>query len=129
VVTVGHFSDVGFYRQLCPKVKNHNLAVEKGDGFKPSRSLFECPILKGFPHHTLTAQHRMRPEISAFIQTLTYPYLIDAAKTRGRANVRGVQNNFIFIDHRCRDDEYVRISDRGDGGSSSKQNMYEVKMT
>jgi len=129
VVTVGHFSNVGFYRQLCPKVKYHNLAVEKGDGFKPSRSLFERPMLKGFPHHTLTAQHRLRPTISAFIRTLTYPYLTDAAKTQGRANVRGVQNNFIFIDHRRREDDDGRIPDRGDGGSSSKQNVYEVKMT
>jgi len=41
----------------------------------------------------------MRPEISSFIRTLTYPDLTDAAKTQGRANVRGVQNDFIFSDH------------------------------
>ena len=71
----------------------------------------------------------MRPEISAFIRTLTYPDLTDAAKTQGRANVRGVQNNFIFSDHRHREDGDGRISDRCDrGSSSSKQNTYEVEM-
>ncbi|KAG2134156.1 AAA domain-containing protein, partial [Suillus bovinus] len=54
------------YRQLRPKVKNYKLSVEKGDGFELNRSLFERLVLKGFPHETLTAQHRMRPEISAF---------------------------------------------------------------
>ena len=71
----------------------------------------------------------MRPEISAFIRTLTYPDLTDASKTQGRANVRGVQNNFIFIDHRHPEDNDARISDKGDGASSSsKQNTYEVEM-
>jgi hypothetical protein len=32
----------------------------------------------------------MRPEISAFLRTLTYPNLTDAPKTQGRANVRGL---------------------------------------
>ena len=57
------------------------------------------------------------------------PDLTDAAKSQGRANVRGVQNNFIFIDYRHCEDDDGRISDRGDGGSSSsKQNTYEVEM-
>jgi superfamily I DNA and/or RNA helicase len=105
------------------------LTVEKGDGFELNRSLFERLVLKGFPHETLTAQHRMRPEISGFIRTLTYPDLTDAPKTQGRANIRGVQNNFVFIDHRHPEDNDARISDRGDGASSSsKQNTYEVEM-
>lgn len=117
------------HRQLRPKVNNYNLTVEKGGGFELNRSLFERLVLKGFPHETLIAQHRMRPEISGFIRTLTYPDLTDAPKTQGRANIRGVQNNFIFIDHRHREDDDARISDRGDGGSSSsKQNTYEVEM-
>jgi superfamily I DNA and/or RNA helicase len=117
------------HRQLRPKVNNYNLTVEKGDGFELNRSLFERLVLKGFPHETLIAQHRMRPEISAFIRTLTYPDLTDASKTQGRANVRGVQNNFVFIDHRHPEDNDARISDKGDGASSSsKQNTYEVEM-
>jgi superfamily I DNA and/or RNA helicase len=78
------------HRQLRPKVSNHNLSIEKGDGFELNGSLFERLVLKGFPHQTLTAQHRMRPEISAFLRTLTYPNLTDAPKTQGCANVRGL---------------------------------------
>jgi len=109
-------------------VNNYKLTVEKGDGFELNRSLFERLILKGFPHETLMAQHRMRPEISAFIRKLTYPDLTDAPKTKGRDDIRGVQNNIIFIDHTHPEDNDARISNRGDGGSSSKQNTYEVQM-
>jgi superfamily I DNA and/or RNA helicase len=117
------------HRQLRPKVNNYKLTVEKGDGFELNRSLFERLVLKGFPHETLTAQHRMRPEISAFIRTLTYPDLTDAPKTQGRADIRGIQNNIVFIDHTHPEDDDSRISDKGDEASSgSKQNTYEVEM-
>ncbi|KAF9517370.1 hypothetical protein BS47DRAFT_1371407 [Hydnum rufescens UP504] len=120
---------IGDHKQLRPKVKNYKLTVEKGDGFELNRSLFERLVLKGFPHETLTTQHRMRPEISAFIRSLTYPDLTDAAKTQGRDNIRGIQNNIIFIDHHHPEDNEARISDHGDGGStSSKQNSYEAEM-
>ncbi|KAG1804050.1 P-loop containing nucleoside triphosphate hydrolase protein [Suillus subaureus] len=120
---------IGDHKQLRPKVNNYKLTVEKGDGFELNRSLFERLVLKGFPHETLTAQHRMRPEISAFIRKLTYPDLTDAPKTQGRNDIRGIQNNIIFIDHTHPEDNDSRISDKGDGASSgSKQNTYEVEM-
>ncbi|KAG2057924.1 P-loop containing nucleoside triphosphate hydrolase protein [Suillus hirtellus] len=120
---------IGDHKQLRPKVNNYKLTVEKGDGFELNRSLFERLVLKGFPHETLTAQHRMRPEISAFIRKITYPDLTDAAKTQGRDNIRGIQDNVIFIDHTHPEDDDSRISDKGDGASSgSKQNTYEVEM-
>ncbi|KAG0696167.1 P-loop containing nucleoside triphosphate hydrolase protein [Suillus ampliporus] len=120
---------IGDHKQLRPKVNNYKLTVEKGDGFELNRSLFERLVLKGFPHETLTAQHRMRPKISAFIRKLTYPDLTDAAKTQGRDNIRGIQNNVIFINHTHPEDNDPRIADRGDGASSSsKQNTYEVQM-
>ncbi|KAG1720035.1 P-loop containing nucleoside triphosphate hydrolase protein, partial [Suillus occidentalis] len=120
---------IGDHKQLRPKVNNYKLTVEKGDGFELNRSLFERLVLKGFPHETLTAQHRMRPEISAFIRTLTYPDLTDAPKTQGRADIRGIQNNIVFIDHTHPEDDDSRISDKGDEASSgSKQNTYEVEM-
>jgi hypothetical protein len=34
------------HRQLCPKVNNYNLTVEKGDGFELNRSLFERLVLE-----------------------------------------------------------------------------------
>ncbi|KAG2151638.1 P-loop containing nucleoside triphosphate hydrolase protein [Suillus bovinus] len=120
---------IGDHKQLRPKVNNYKLTVEKGDGFELNRSLFERLVLKGFPHETLTAQHRMRPEISAFIRKITYPDLTDAPKTQGRNNIRGIQNDVIFIDHTHPEDDDSRISDRGDEASSgSKQNTYEVEM-
>ncbi|KAG0697519.1 P-loop containing nucleoside triphosphate hydrolase protein [Suillus ampliporus] len=120
---------IGDHKQLRPKVNNYKLTVEKGDGFELNRSLFERLVLMGFPHETLTAQHHMRPEISAFVRKLTYPNLTDAPKTQGRDDIRGIQKNIIFIDHTYPEDDDPRISDRGDGASSSsKQNTYEVQM-
>ncbi|KAG2359774.1 hypothetical protein BDR07DRAFT_1336370 [Suillus spraguei] len=120
---------IGDHKQLRPKVNNYKLTVEKGDGFELNRSLFERLVLKGFPHETLTAQHRMRPEISAFIRKLTYPDLTDAPKTQGRDDIRGIQNNIIFINHTHPEDNDSCISDKDDEASSgSKQNTYEVEM-
>ncbi|KAI6121070.1 P-loop containing nucleoside triphosphate hydrolase protein [Pisolithus sp. B1] len=120
---------IGDHKQLRPKVKNYALTVEKGEGYDLNRSLFERLVLKGFPHVTLSAQHRMRPEISAFVRALTYPDLRDAPKTKNRDNIRGVQSNVIFVNHSHPEDEDKRVSDGADGGSTtSKQNTYEVKM-
>ncbi|KIJ58232.1 hypothetical protein HYDPIDRAFT_34380 [Hydnomerulius pinastri MD-312] len=120
---------IGDHKQLRPKVNSYQLTVEKGDGFDLNRSLFERLVLKGFPHETLSTQHRMRPEISAFIRELTYPELVDAPTTRNRPDIRGVLKNVIFIDHSHPEDEDSRIADRGDGSStSSKQNTYEAQM-
>ncbi|EIW77517.1 P-loop containing nucleoside triphosphate hydrolase protein [Coniophora puteana RWD-64-598 SS2] len=120
---------IGDHKQLRPKVNNYLLTVEKGEGYELNRSLFERLVLRGYPHHALSAQHRMRPEISAFIRALTYPDLRDAPKTIGRANIRGVQNNIVFIDHSHPEDTDTRIADKADGdSSSSKQNTYEVQM-
>lgn len=116
-------------RQLRPKVNNYALTIEKGDSFDLNRSLFERLVLKGYPHQTLSEQHRMRPEISFLIRNLTYPELRDAPKTKGRPNLDGVQDNIVFIDHDHPEDENYRISDRRDmASSSSKQNSHEVAM-
>ncbi|KAJ8579622.1 hypothetical protein M405DRAFT_894624 [Rhizopogon salebrosus TDB-379] len=118
--------------QTRAKVNNYNLTVEKGDGFELNRSLFERLVLESqglsSSNSDTAAQHRMCPEVSAFISTLTYPNLTDAPKTQGRANGCGVQNNFVFIDHRHPKDHGASIPDKGDGASSSKQNTYEVEM-
>ncbi|KAF8553255.1 P-loop containing nucleoside triphosphate hydrolase protein [Imleria badia] len=120
---------IGDHKQLRPKVNNYELTVEKGEGYDLNRSLFERLVLKGFPHVTLTAQHRMRPEISVLIRELTYPGLTDAPKTQNRANIRGIQSNVVFVDHDQYEDDETRVSDRGDGGSqTSKRNQFEVDM-
>jgi superfamily I DNA and/or RNA helicase len=90
---------IGDHKQLRPKVNNHRLSVEKGEGYDLNRSLFERRVLKGFPHQTLTEQHRMRPEISSLIRQLTYPDLADAPKTLGRPDLRGFRDSVIFVNH------------------------------
>ena len=116
-------------RQLRPKVNNYQLTVEGGEGFDLNRSLFERLVLRGYPHETLSTQHRMRPEISAFVRELTYPELIDAPSTFQRPNICGVPSNIIFVNHFHPEDDNTLIGDRADGGTkSSKQNTYEVQM-
>lgn len=117
------------FRQLRPKVNHYGLTVEKGEGYDLNRSLFERLVLKGYPHTTLVSQHRMRPEISMLIRHLTYPGLTDASKTCGRPNLRGVQDNIVFVDHSQPEEDSKQLADRPDIDSkSSKQNMFEVKM-
>ncbi|KAJ3507971.1 hypothetical protein NLJ89_g6009 [Agrocybe chaxingu] len=120
---------IGDHKQLRPKVNNYRLTVEKGDGYDLNRSLFERLILKDYPHESLSQQHRMRPEIAALIRHLTYPELTDAPKTQNRPNLRGVQDNIVFIDHDHPEDENKQLADRSDMAStSSKQNSYEAIM-
>lgn len=120
---------IGDHKQLRPKVNNYKLTVEKGEGYDLNRSLFERLILKGFPHQTLHQQHRMRPEISSLIRSLTYPDLVDAPKTQGRPDIRGLQSNVVFISHEHREDEAKETANWKDMSSiSSKQNRFEVDM-
>lgn len=71
----------------------------------------------------------MRPEISALIRALTYPELVDAPKTKNRPNIRGIQDNTVFINHEYPEDEFLRLADKRDGAATlSKQNSFEVEM-
>jgi superfamily I DNA and/or RNA helicase len=119
-------------RQLRPKVNNYALTVEKGDGYDLNRSLFERLVRKGYPHSTLSQQHRMRPEISALVRNLMYPDLTDAPKTLNRENLRGVQDNLVFIDHQYPEGDWNELapdqSGSEPGRKSSKSNRYEVLM-
>ncbi|KZV71056.1 P-loop containing nucleoside triphosphate hydrolase protein [Peniophora sp. CONT] len=118
---------IGDHKQLRPKVDNYRLTVEKGDGYDLNRSLFERLVLKGYPHTTLSKQHRMRPEIASYPRRLTYPELVDAAGTLNRPDLRGVRDNIVFIAHTRPED--ADISDDLElGRKSSKQNTHEVEM-
>ena len=120
---------IGDHKQLRPKVNNHDLSVEKGDGYDLNRSLFERLILKGFPHQTLTQQHRMRPTISALVRSLTYPDLTDAPKTLSRPDLRGFQDNLMFISHsKPEDDAKDTANEKDKSSGSTKQNRFEVDM-
>ncbi|KAJ7857548.1 P-loop containing nucleoside triphosphate hydrolase protein [Mycena leptocephala] len=120
---------IGDHKQLRPKVNNYELTVEKGEGYDLNRSLFERLVLKGYPHDTLIAQHRMRPEISQVVRHLTYPDLKDAPETNGRPDLRGVRDNIVFINHDKPEDQVKEGSELRDAGSkASKQNHYEARM-
>lgn len=91
--------------------------------------MFERLVLAGYPHTTLSTQHRMRPEIAALVRHLTYPELVDAPTTQGRASLRGVRDNVIFVNHDHPEDDITNILDRRDLRSkSTKSNKYEVEM-
>jgi superfamily I DNA and/or RNA helicase len=120
---------IGDHKQLRPKVNNYALTVEKGDGYDLNVSLFERLVLSGVPHTTLNKQHRMRPETSSLVKSLTYPELEDAEKTKGRPALRGFQDNVIFVSHSCPELNAVQIAERrDDGAKSSKENQYEADM-
>lgn len=120
---------IGDHKQLRPKVSSYRLSVEKGEGYDLNRSLFERLILRGYPHQTLMQQHRMRPEISSLVRVLTYPDLVDAPKTSGRDNLRGFQDNIVFLDHSHLEDDNSEIANWKDTSSfSSKRNTFEAEM-
>lgn len=119
---------IGDHKQLRPKA-NYDLSVEKGDGYDLNRSLFERLVLKGFPHNTLSQQHRMRPEISDLVRTLTYPDLVDAPKTAGRPDLRGFTDNLIFVNHEHLEDEVKEESGwKAMTSKAPKRNTFEAEM-
>jgi hypothetical protein len=74
----------------------------------------------------------MRPEISALVRDLMYPDLTDAPKTLNRPDLRGVQNNLVFIDHQHPEGDWNELApdqvDSDPGRKSSKSNRHEVFM-
>ena len=120
---------IGDHKQLRPKVNNYALTVEKGDGYDLNRSLFERLVLAGYPHTTLTNQHRMCPEISSLVRHLTYPDLLDDKKTLDRPSPRGLQDRVIFFNHDHPEADTEQVADRRDEGAKrSKRNEFEVEM-
>ena len=120
---------IGDHKQLRPKVNNYLLTVEKGEGYELNRPLFERLIIKGYPHQTLLKQHRMRPEISSLVRSLTYPDLVDAPKTLGRPDLRGFRDNVVFLNHTHLEDEYKEMMGQQEMTSfSSKRNPFEAEM-
>ena len=119
---------IGDHKQLRPRVSNHALTVEKGDGFDLNMSLFERLVLAGYPTTTLTEQHRMSPAISSIIRHLTYPDLRDASKTLEYPQPRGLQDRVVFFNHEHHEAAFDQIADRRDQGSKvTKQNLFEVE--
>lgn len=120
---------IGDHQQLRPKCSSYELSVDGGNGYDLDRSLFERLVRKGFPHTTLTKQHRMRPEISSIICHMTYHNLTDADTTLNRDNLRGFRDNVMFINHSELEIELDEFREVRDGTfASSKQNLFEASM-
>jgi hypothetical protein len=118
---------IGDHKQLRPKC-SYSMSVAKGDGYDLNRSLFERLILEGHMYKSLSQQHRMRPEISSLIQSMTYPELSDAPKTLRRQNMFGFQSNVIFMNHQREEDENTKLKQNQRFEPSSKRNSFEVDM-
>jgi hypothetical protein len=120
---------IGDHLQLRPKVNSYALGTEKGDGYDLNVSLFERLILAGYPHTTLQKQHRMCPEISCLVRSLTYPLLEDDDRTKARPDPRGLSDRVIFFNHKEPEEGISGVSDRRDeGAKQSKQNLFEAKI-
>jgi superfamily I DNA and/or RNA helicase len=59
---------------------------------------------------------------------MTYPDLIDASSTLQRPNIRGLTDNFIFINHSEPEIELKNTRELRDGKTSTKQNEFEAQM-
>jgi superfamily I DNA and/or RNA helicase len=119
---------IGDHKQLRPRV-NFNLSVEKGDGYDLNQSLLERLIVRGYPYQTLLQQHRMRPELANFVRQMTYPNLLDASSTENRPNIKGLQDNIVFLNHSHEEEQMQNIRDWKDGTSSfTRRNPYEIHM-
>ncbi|KAJ5946563.1 P-loop containing nucleoside triphosphate hydrolase protein [Penicillium verhagenii] len=101
-----HLILIGDHLQLRPKINSYALGTEKGDGYDLNVSLFERLVHGGYPHTTLQKQHRMCPEISSLVRTLTYPQLEDDEKTKTRPEPRGLSDRVIFFDHRNFEEQF-----------------------
>jgi hypothetical protein len=124
-----HLIMIGDHLQLRPKINSYSLSLEKGDGYDLNVSLFERLIHAGYPHTTLLKQHRMCPEISSLVRSLTYPGLGDDEKTKGRPEPRGLCDRVIFFNHTNLEESFLEISDRRDeGAKQSKQNLFEAEI-
>jgi hypothetical protein len=121
--SVKHAVLIGDHKQLRPKISNFHLTVEKGTGYNLNRSLFERLILRGYPHQTLSAQHRMRPEISRLVREMTYPSLTDAPRTANRPDIRGLQKNVVFFEH-----EHSEDMGEDDSKDRSRTNKNEAEL-
>jgi hypothetical protein len=121
-----HLILIGDHMQLRPKVESYHLTVVSDMGYSLDCSLFERLVLAGLPSVTLEVQHRMRPTISELIRMQTYPDLVDHNSVKTFPDLRGVERNVVFIDHRYPED--IADNDDEDIPSMSKSNNYEVGM-
>lgn len=108
-----HLILIGDHKQLKPSTADYQTETK----FQLGISLFERMVLNGVECHTLNVQHRMRPEISALITPSIYPNLQDHESVKGREDIRGLEKNLFFIDHKHLEEVCTE---------TSKKNMHEA---
>ena len=118
---------IGDHKQLRPKVETFDLSVASGKGHDLNRSLFERLVQSGFPHVTLSTQHRMRPEISA-LHLHTYPGLLNDASVLAHPPLLGVSNTVAFVDHNEPEDSEYPGGRTWRDASQSRTNAHEIAM-
>lgn len=128
--SIEHIIMIGDHKQLRPKVDCYKLRIEAGKGYGLNRSLFERMVDSGFKLSTLTQQHRMRPEISSLVRSLTYPELVDGSTAKGFPPLMGAASNVIFINHT---EEETKARDAQseldlESHGKSKSNTFEAQM-
>ncbi|CAH1761849.1 12644_t:CDS:10 [Entrophospora sp. SA101] len=125
-----HLILIGDHNQLRPRCATYNLTMDSRTGVKYQldKSLFERLVhgdnAMKLEKSQLTTQRRMRAkEISDLIRRALYPNLVDHVDTKKYENVRGVQRNVYFLDHRHQEDV-----DLNEHAIRSHSNKYEVEM-
>ena len=89
-----HLILIGDHKQLKPNPAVYELARH----YNLDVSLFERMVNNGLTCHSLSTQHRMRPEI-ADIMRIIYPKLDDDMSVQRYDSITGIQHNVYFIDH------------------------------
>jgi len=105
---------IGDNEQLCPTPNLYKLSKY----YNLNVSLFERLVNNKIPKVRLNVQHRMRPEISFFMQHF-YDDLVDNDSVKDFENIKGLTKNIFFIDH--------RFKEEGDEESLSKSNIFEAQ--
>mmetsp|Transcript_4606 Transcript_4606/g.10903 ORF Transcript_4606/g.10903 Transcript_4606/m.10903 type:complete len:1123 (-) Transcript_4606:447-3815(-) len=123
-----HLILIGDHKQLRPKVDTYELTKVSRKGYDLDVSLFERLILGGLETSCLSTQHRMRPDISAFIRAQTYPHLIDHQSVLKFPDIRGLSQNVVFIDHYKLEDSLERDELDANQTSTSKSNQFEAEL-
>ncbi|XP_031549984.1 NFX1-type zinc finger-containing protein 1-like [Actinia tenebrosa] len=94
-----HVILIGDHQQLRPSCTVYELAKK----YNLNISMFERLVKLQMPCVRLSEQHRMRPEIASLMKHI-YEDLQDHPSVKEYDNMRGVEHNVFFIDHRHHED-------------------------
>ena len=92
-----HLILIGDHQQLRPNPTVYDLQIN----YDLDVSLFERMVTNGMKFSRLSLQHRMRPEIAKMLDHIyVEPKLENHESVLKFENVKGVERNLFFVDHR-----------------------------